>query len=246
MILCKFLKPLLLATLLLSPVQQTFALNQSRIYKFAGGVFTAALSVNLVRYCNSKIDSLENLLEELDDDSDETREERVAQEKKIKRCKFAKYLSLAAAIAGGVYAGKQAWEIWQELSGNGGTTTTMYSRDTSHGQKFVPGYACSYEIIELLHDGMVDRAPIRYTVYPIVDGKAPAKENREIIIDREIALPNDINLTFRSFLERVREQINNTEDFTPEDIRASAVAVEQELGIQCLRDQTVRFEEVEE
>jgi len=112
----RFLKPVLLATLLFSPVQQTFAADQHRGKKFlvSGGVCLGSLA--LMQYFSSKIGGVENLLEDLElDDLGETVEQKISLESQIKKYKIGKYLSLVAAIATGVYAGKQAWGLGNEL-----------------------------------------------------------------------------------------------------------------------------------
>jgi len=241
MILRKFLKPVLLTILLLSPMQQMFALDQSRIYKFAGGVFTAALSVNLVRYCNNKIDSLENLLEELDDDSDETREERVAQEKKIKRYKFAKYLSLAAVLAAGIYAGKQAWEIWQELSGGGGdqqSCRTFVGRVSEPAPLFT-GSRCTFGMHT---EGLFPREDA--FVYSVgLDGKN--------LLTRKVVVPDDFKTRYplQGFPETVmirivREKLGeNTIDSNA--ITRAFLDTESELDFSCPADEEMEVEEID-
>ncbi|MCK4517681.1 hypothetical protein KAT92_02820, partial [Candidatus Babeliales bacterium] len=115
----RFLKALLLSILLFSLSQQASALDQSRITKFACSSFASVLSLRLMWYCGSKIDDIKNLLEDLEEEvengSDEAVEQKTSFESQIKKYKIAKYLSFAAAIVGGVYAGKQAWELGQDV-----------------------------------------------------------------------------------------------------------------------------------
>ena len=135
------------------------------------------------------------------------------------------------------------------MSGGGGNTKFSY-RNPVHGQKFVPGYACSYgRSGAVLRYGTVDRAPVRFTVYPDVDGKAPRKEDRKVILDHEVILPNDSRISFQNLInltrEKVAERNSGVGAFTREMLRVAAIDAEQELGFRLQADRTVRIEEVD-
>jgi len=208
----RFLKPVLLAILLLSPVQQIVARNYTRtttrdnerLVKSIGGIAAMGLSLGFMWYCHSQIEKLSNSPDAA---------------KKIQKYRIGKYLSLVVAVGSGFYTIKQFTDLltrWNNVS-----VFFLESNDQTlpHDHR----WECARR--DLSKDDALLKTRFKFK---IINGNDEEIENH--VVELPHRLGNNPKERFESFMTTVQNKITDMScDGNEDSIREAVEAAEREV-----------------